>query len=179
MATDTVTFFFALLAITGQAALAGLVGLRVTSSPGWSAVRDALRPLLPWFAVVVSVTCTAGSLYLSEVAHFRPCRLCWAQRGFMYPLVAVTLYAAIRRSRSARTIVIAASLCGGLVSTYHVLLEHFPNLESGTCDPNNPCSLIWVRQLGYVTIPVMALTGFSLLAAAMLLQRSLSGRSAS
>ena len=29
---------------------------------------------------------TLGSLYFSEVAHFRPCVLCWVQRAFMYPL---------------------------------------------------------------------------------------------
>jgi disulfide bond formation protein DsbB len=50
---------------------------------------------------------------------------------------------------------------GAMVSTWHVLIERFPDLEGSTsCDPVNPCSLIWVEQLGYLTIPTMALSGF-------------------
>ena len=40
-------------------------------------------------------------------------------------------------------------------------MERFPSLETRACDPLNPCSLIWVKRLGYVTIPTMALTGFA------------------
>jgi hypothetical protein len=31
------------------------------------------------------------------------------------------------------------------------------------CDPKNPCTLIWVKRLGYLTIPTMALSGFLLI----------------
>lgn len=37
---------------------------------------------LAWFVCVVAV---AGSLYLSEVLNYEPCKLCWFQRIFMYP----------------------------------------------------------------------------------------------
>jgi hypothetical protein len=47
------------------------------------------------------------------------------------------------------------------VSAYHVLVERVPSLETGSCDPTNPCSTIWVEHLGYLTIPVMALSGFA------------------
>ena len=32
-----------------------------------------------------------------------------------------------------------------------------------SCDPANPCSLIWVERFGYLTIPGMALSGFALI----------------
>ena len=50
------------------------------------------------------------------------------------------------------------------ISIYHVLLEHFPSLETGACDPNNPCSIVWVRHFGVVTIPYMAASGFAAIA---------------
>jgi disulfide bond formation protein DsbB len=160
---DTVTLFFALLAVACQV---GLLASAVV--PAW---RDVLRPYAGVGALAVAVVCTSGSLYLSEVAHFRPCHLCWVQRGFMYPLVAVLAVVAWRRVPWLRTAAIVAALAGAAVSTYHVLLERFPSLETDVCDPSNPCTLIWVERLGYVTIPVMALTGFLSIAALLTLDR--------
>ncbi|TML06987.1 MAG: disulfide bond formation protein B [Actinobacteria bacterium] len=33
-------------------------------------------------ALAISIVAVGGSLYLSEVAHFVPCKLCWYQRIF-------------------------------------------------------------------------------------------------
>jgi len=63
----------------------------------------------------------------------------------------------------------ALAVAGGLVSVYHVMVERYPSLESGSCDPTNPCSIIWVERLGYMTIPTMALSGFALIAILLLL----------
>lgn len=49
---------------------------------------------------------------------------------------------------------------GALVSIYHYLIEWNPSLET-VCDPFNPCSLIWFRRFGFVTLPFMALCGFA------------------
>ncbi len=37
------------------------------------------------FAWFISIGATLGSLYMSEVAHYIPCELCWFQRTVMYP----------------------------------------------------------------------------------------------
>ena len=58
------------------------------------------------------------------------------------------------------------------ISLYHAVLERLPSLESGACDPANPCSIIWVEKLGYLTIPVMAATAQALVAALLLLVRT-------
>ena len=42
---------------------------------------------------------TLGSLYLSEVARFVPCTLCWYQRIAMYPLALLLGIAAVRAHR--------------------------------------------------------------------------------
>jgi disulfide bond formation protein DsbB len=112
---------------------------------------------------LVAVVTTAGSLYLSEVLNYQPCRLCWVQRGFAYPLAVILPLAAVTGRKVLHRIALPVSIFGATVSVYHVMLEHFPSLEgSATCDPTNPCSLIWVRHFGFVTIPVMALASFLL-----------------
>ena len=167
MNVDTVTLFFALLA-----GLATLVTLSVAIS---SATRDrfginaAIRPVALELAAAVAVTATLGSLYLSEVVGYEPCRLCWVQRGFMYP-AALLLVFAIALNRGAggplsgpvRGLVASAgllALIGLPVSVFH-RYEQAAGGVGEFCDQDNPCSLRWVEEFGVVTIPVMAGVGF-------------------
>ncbi|MEC0179826.1 disulfide bond formation protein B, partial [Paenibacillus favisporus] len=39
-----------------------------------------IKPYSLYLAWIVSLVATGGSLYLSEVMHYEPCRLCWFQR---------------------------------------------------------------------------------------------------
>jgi disulfide bond formation protein DsbB len=170
MSVDQVSLFLALLALLAEAATAALavIGLvrLVRPAAAWpSAALAAVRPVALPLAGAVAVVATAGSLYFSEVADFPPCRLCWFQRIAMYPLAAVLPIAAWRRDGGVRWYGGPLAIGGGLISAYHVLVERVPSLESGSCDPTNPCSTIWVERLGYLTIPVMALSGFALVAA--------------
>lgn len=171
MNTETVTLFFAMLALLAQALVAAVVVVSLVSlvSPSvrgwWRGVRLDLASQAVPMAAVVALVCTAGSLYLSEVAHFSPCRLCWYQRYAMYPLVLILGAAAVLRSAALRWLGLVVAAIGASISIYHLLVERYPTLESSTCDPYNPCSIIWVKQFGYVTIPAMALSGFALIIA--------------
>jgi disulfide bond formation protein DsbB len=169
VSTETVTLFFALLATLAQlivvAAIVLWTGARFSSplARAKEQVRAELGPQALTLAALVALVCTLGSLYLSEVAHFPPCRLCWFQRTAMYPLVVVLGVAAVRKDFGAR---IAGAILAGLgacVSVWHLLVERYPNLESSSCDPLNPCSITWVERFGYLTIPGMALSGFALI----------------
>ena len=165
----TMSLFFALLTVVAEVvvlvALVLWIGGRFSDGlarAGRSA-RESLAHGGLWLAWVVALTCTLGSLYLSEVAHFIPCKLCWYQRIAMYPLVPLLGIAAVRRDKNIRIYGIALAGIGALISSYHVVLERFPSLESGVCDPNNPCTLIWVERFDYLTIPTMALSGFAVI----------------
>ncbi|WP_426571589.1 disulfide bond formation protein B [Aquihabitans sp. McL0605] len=169
MSTETVTLFFALLATLAQVVVvvAVLLALGSLVSPAVARVKDQVLaevgPQALTMAAIVALVCTLGSLYLSEVAHFPPCKLCWYQRTAMYPLVVVLGVAAARRDTGIRlTGAILAGL-GACVSVWHLLVERYPNLASSSCDPNNPCSIKWVERFGYLTIPGMALSGFALI----------------
>lgn len=169
MKIETVSLFLALLAILAQAGIATAAVLAIGGrfSRRFAAARDSAHRSVGdqalSLAFVVAAVATAGSLYFSEVAHFPPCSLCWYQRICMYPLVPLLGIAAWRRDTGIRLYAAALAGIGALVSTYHVVLERYPTLESSACDPTNPCTLIWVRRFGYLTIPAMALSGFAVI----------------
>ncbi len=176
MTTDQVSTFLALLAVVaevGAAALAVTLVVRLARpDAGWPRqVLASVEPLALSLAAAVATVATLGSLYYSEIADFPPCRLCWYQRICMYPLVPILAIAAARRDRSVRWYALPLVLTGAAISTWHILVERFPTLESGACDPLNPCSIIWVEKLGYLTIPAMALSGFVVIGLLLALPR--------
>lgn len=152
-----VSRFLALLAL---AALAGSVLLLIgrRSPLGRSAAEGRL-----WLAWVVATVATLGSLYYSEVAGFPPCDLCWYQRIAMYPMAVILPLGARRGDLGVRRYALPLAVTGGALSVYHYLLQHFPGLEAGACRPDNPCTLRWVWELGFVSIPFMALAAFTLI----------------
>jgi disulfide bond formation protein DsbB len=177
LTTDAVVLFLALLSLAAQATVVATVVLAVAGriSPA-RRFRDGLiadlAPSALALASVVAFVAMVGSLYLSEVAHFVPCRLCWYQRMVMYPLGPALAFLAWRRMRRAEVAATVLAAVGVAISSYHVLLERYPTLESGMCDPKNPCTLIWVRRFGYLTIPGMALSGFLLIITLLVVARS-------
>ncbi len=154
---DVVITFLAILALV---ALTGAVTLAFTGAR--ASVVSHVGPVAVTLAWLVATVATLGSLFLSEVAGFIPCTLCWVQRGFMYPLAVALAVPRVRRSPLRWATWWALS--GSVVSTYHYLEQHLP-VSSGFCDPAVPCSIIWVNEFGFVTIPFMALGGFLAVAA--------------
>ncbi len=169
MTTDAVSLFLALLAVLANASVVVALTLAIGGrfAPAVARARASaaavVAPQALGLALAVATVATAGSLYFSEVAHFTPCRLCWYQRVCMYPLVPLLAWAAWRRDLRVRPVAAVLAAVGALIASYHVLIERYPTLESGACDPTNPCSLIWVRRFGYLTIPTMALSAFALI----------------
>lgn len=170
MSTDTVTTFFALLAFACNAFVLLAVALwclRRGRPVLWCEFVDLIGPSALTLAAFVAVVATLGSFYLSEVAHFVPCKLCWYQRIGMYPLAVILVIAAVRKDWRVWPYTVALAALALPISIYHVLLEHYPALESGACDLNNPCSIVWVRHFGVVTIPYMAASAFAAIAVAV------------
>ncbi len=165
---------FAWLAIATEVAILALwltsLIAKVGSDGGWwDDVRAGLRSQGLALAALVAAVATAGSLYLSEGGHLVPCRLCWYQRTMMYPLAIILVVAAFRRDWSIRPYAITLALVGLTISTWHVLVEWNPGLESTTsCDPLNPCSALPLpRYAGYLSIPTMAGSAFLLIASVL------------
>ena len=121
--------------------------------------QDMFSERIFFLAWLVPTVAMVLSLYFSEFLGWRPCPLCWYQRGFIYSLSLVALIYYFNRAALLRRIGYALAILGPIVSIYHVLLEKFPDLEGGpTCDPNNPCAAPWFTSLGFLTTAGMALT---------------------
>ena len=161
MTVQTVSLFYALLAIAGGVFVGVVVVLALSGR--LEAVRRTLGTSALPAAFVVAALATAGSLYFSEVAHFEPCRLCWYQRIAMYPLVVVLAIAAWRRDEGVRRYVLPVVAIGGAISLYHYALEWLPWLDTGACSASVPCTVVWFRQLGFVSLPFLALSAFVLI----------------
>ena len=161
MSLDTMERLTATLTlVAGFGAVCLLVG-RFIPSPSVRSLVAPFREYALWVAFLVAAVAMAGSLYFSEVANMRPCRLCWFQRTAMYPLAIVLLVGALRRDRSVRWYAIPLAAIGAPISLYHYLIEWNVISEGSSCDPTNPCSALpFDRQYGFISLSFMALTGF-------------------
>jgi disulfide bond formation protein DsbB len=112
----------------------------------------------------ISLIATLGSLYFSEVMKFVPCELCWFQRIFMYPQVILLGMAAIRKEYYIARYSLVLSIVGGLISTYHYLIQKVSFFQDNAISCGNvPCTGQYINWLGFITIPFLALTAFILI----------------
>ena len=174
--TDAVSTALAVGAMVLQVlvvALAALALLALVWRPARRVLVEARESLFGselWLAWGIALVATLGSLFFSEYADFTPCRLCWFQRIAMYPLAAVLLVGALRReARSAVQYALVFPIAGAIVAIYHIYIEINPSAESASCKVGAPCSVKWIEEFGYVTIPVLALTAFAAIAGLLLL----------
>jgi disulfide bond formation protein DsbB len=116
-----------------------------------------------YFAWLVATTATVGSLYFSEIRAFVPCSLCWYQRIFMYPLVVLLGIASFKQDKHIIAYGLPLALLGWLIAAWHVLEENLPALELPMCNVGVPCTVKYVNYFGFITIPVMSLTAFTLI----------------
>jgi disulfide bond formation protein DsbB len=157
--------FFAILSL---ACWAGTVTTLVIWATARVFARDRIRVVLDdirrsalWLAWLVALVTTLGSLYFSEVAHFTPCKLCWYQRIAIYPLSIVLLVAAIRRDRQVAWYVVPVAAVGAGFAIYQTQLQAFPHQHSSFCTLAEPCTVRYVWEFGFVSLPFMALAAFT------------------
>jgi len=109
------------------------------------------------FIWTVSLIALLGSLFYSEIMGYEPCKLCWIQRIFMYPLVVIYGYALMKKNVDMARPGLLLSGVGMLISIYHYLLQKVPALESsGSFCEGVPCNLEYVNYFGFITIPFLA-----------------------
>jgi disulfide bond formation protein DsbB len=163
MTNETFELFFAMLSVATLAGTIVVLASRTVlrSTPFGGSLMDGFRPFARPLSAAIATTCMLGSLYFSEIVNYKPCRLCWYQRGAMYPLaILLIIFTVLKTPRIARIVVPIATIGAG-ISLYHWLLERFPNnLDSGVCSKDVPCEFVWFELFGFVTLPFMALTGF-------------------
>ena len=121
---------------------------------------------------LIAVSATLGSLFFSEVMERVPCVLCWYQRIAMFPLAFIFTVALfpldVRSVRYALPIAVA----GWVTALYHCLLYLGVIPESmQPCTQGVSCADVKIELIGFVTIPLLSLLGFTLIIALLLAVR--------
>ena len=130
---------------------------------------NVLPLLLAW---TIALVATAGSLFFSEVMGLPPCVLCWYQRIAMYPLVVIIGTGIIMRDGRMRYYALPLCLWGLAVSVYHNLLYYGFIPESlAPCTAGISCTSRQIEWLGFVTIPLMGLASFVVVAVCLFFYR--------
>jgi disulfide bond formation protein DsbB len=125
--------------------------------------------LISWAQALIA---TMGSLYLSEILHYQPCKLCWYQRICMYPLVLIILVGILRNDKKLYLYVLPLSLTGLVIAAYHNLLYYglLPNSQP-FCELGVSCTTHYVIFFNLLSIPLLSLIAFAGITVCMLLYR--------
>jgi disulfide bond formation protein DsbB len=119
---------------------------------------------LLFLAWASSLIATMGSLYFSEIMKYEPCELCWYQRILMYPMVILLGVAYVRKDFQGALYSTIFSGIGLLISIYHYSIQKVTFLtESAPACGRVPCTGEYINLFGFVTIPFLALTGFTII----------------
>ncbi|NTW22310.1 disulfide bond formation protein B [Candidatus Falkowbacteria bacterium] len=124
-------------------------------------------------AFATALVATLGSLYLSEIAGFKPCDLCWFQRIFMYPQAILLGLALLRREMVVICYSLPLLFIGLAISLYHNYIV-YQAVTATFCSAIGEisCTQQYIVEYGYVTIPLMSLTAFLLVILSLLLAKS-------
>ena len=123
--------------------------------------KQSSNETLLYLAWAIALVATVGSLFFSEVMQLPPCVLCWYQRIAMYPLVVIIGIGIITRDGGVKYYALPLALIGLAISVYHNLLYYGILPESiAPCTQGVSCTSRQIEWLGFITIPLMALTAF-------------------
>ncbi|OCS94470.1 disulfide oxidoreductase [Caryophanon latum] len=114
----------------------------------------------------VAFVATLGSLYFSEIREYEPCKLCWVQRIFMYPIAIIMTVAYIQKNPRIVVTTLVFSIIGGCISAYHYAIQKIDLFQDNAIACGAvPCTGMYINWFGFVTIPFLALTAFVILTA--------------
>lgn len=151
------TFLVQLLLLLGLGVyVARKLGFQV---PFEAAARDFISERYREIAFLQVLIATSGSLYMSNILGWTPCRLCWFQRIIIYPMVVLIGVAIFLDKEDVRDYVIPLAMIGIPISAYHYLIQRVEQFQSAGCSVLEvSCETTFSFYMGYISVPMMALT---------------------
>jgi disulfide bond formation protein DsbB len=135
--------------------------------------KTKLNDLLIYLVWTIALVSMVGSLFFSEVMQLPPCVLCWYQRIAMYPLVLIIGIGIVSHDARMKIYALPLSLIGLAIAVYHNLLYYGVIPESLTpCQQGFSCTSRQIEWLGFITIPLLSLTAFSLINLGLIFYKS-------
>ncbi len=174
MTPDEAGTLFAVMSLLSGISGAGLLAFIAASRNSESLAKKLLELRNEhsqgalFLAGFVALFCMMASLYLSDIANFIPCKLCWYQRIIMYPLAFLLLFAGFRSDFGIRIYGLAMSGFGAFISIYHYQLQLNPEQHSPFCSAFESCTVQYLNVFDFMSIPLMAMMGFIFIFALLL-----------
>jgi disulfide bond formation protein DsbB len=143
-----------------------LLSISGTTSQLWKDVTKPIERHALQILLLISTAATLGSLYFSEILGFTPCKLCWSQRIFMYPMPILSLTSLYKKTKDIFFYTLVMGLLGVIISGYHYLLQQnvTPSLFCEGPGSQISCGEIYFKYFGYITIPWMSFSAFLIIA---------------
>ncbi len=125
------------------------------------------------FSTIITIVATVGSFIYSSVIGFIPCELCWFARIFLISqtVIFITAFSYVffaKRKLTDTTLFLYSlilSLIGVAITAFHYYGQMFNPEALAACEASGiSCSKLYFVSYGYITIPMMALSTFVLLA---------------
>lgn len=111
----------------------------------------------------------AGSLIYSNVIGYPPCMFCWYGRIFLYPQAFLFGYALWKNDHGILPYTTILTVAGALITGYHYFFIDLARLDLIPCAAQGvSCSIRYVYEWGFVTIPFMAFASFIFLLSLLL-----------
>lgn len=172
--SETFSTVFAILTIFAQVAVVfGIIYFFILKK-NWKFVsKNAIA-----ISFVFALSATLGSLVYSDVIGFDPCKLCWLQRIFMYPMAVILGIALLVKDKKAWAYSLGLSSIGILISIYHYYLQLGGGgfTKCSVVGQSASCSERTVWEFGYISIPMMALSAFAVLIVLALIAKKYENR---
>lgn len=125
-----------------------------------------------YLALIQAIIAFLGSMYFSDIMLLKPCVLCWYQRIAMFPLMITLAIGIIKKNKDTWLFVLAPALIGWTISIYHNLLYYkiIPD-DLAPCSTGVSCTTRYFEIFGFITIPFLAFSAFSIIICLMLVER--------
>lgn len=102
------------------------------------------------------------------LSGFEPCLLCWYSRVLLYPLFVMGIVGLWRDDVNVFYYIAPFTIMGIFLETYHYAIQMIEALHV-TCGGFISCATVYVSYFGFITIPLMALISFIVMAVAALI----------
>ena len=118
---------------------------------------------LIYFAWIINIVSFCGSMFFSNVMMLPPCVLCWFQRICIFPMSIILAVGFLKKDKNVFWYALPLVSIGWIISMYHNLLYYKVIQEAiSMCTSGVSCTSKQIEYIGFITIPLMALTSLTL-----------------
>ena len=107
-------------------------------------------------AYIIALIATLCSLYASDVLGLEPCKLCWYQRVFLFPIPILLFFIAFNNRLDVVAYILPLPILGALTASWHMSMHIYIYRI-------NPSSLFCKGCSNISYIPVLSLISFLLI----------------